>query len=109
MKHNFTAPSQIIVSCKKKGSCPACGANNGVVKKGALLKILHDYARSPGKSKRHDTISKHNTLFRDAIAYNKEVAPLVNKAVEVITPLKTLELFNNIRPDEVSSEYRGVV
>ena len=46
-------------------------------------------------------ISKHNSLFRDAIAYNKEVAPLVNKALEVITPLKTLELFNNIRPDEV--------
>lgn len=39
--------------------------------------------------------------FRDAIAYNKEVAPLVNRAVEVITPLKTLELFSNIRPDEV--------
>ena len=90
------------MSCKKKGSCPACGVSNGVVKKAALLKIVHDYGRSPGKTKKHDTISKHNTLFRDAISYNKEVAPLVNKAVEIITPLKALELFKNIRPDEVS-------
>ena len=50
-------------------------------------------------------ISKQTSLFRDAIAYNKEVAPLVNKALEVITPLKTLELFNNIRPDEVSGKF----
>ena len=38
----------MILLCKKKSSCPSCGATNGVVKKGALLKIIHDFTRAPG-------------------------------------------------------------
>ena len=81
--------------------CPSCGVANGVVKKGALLKIVHDQGRCPGKTKKSDG-GKHSSLFRDAVAYNKDIGPLVNRALEVITPLRALELFRGIRPDEVS-------
>lgn len=106
---------RIHEKAKKTSVCPYCGEVNGkqwitsslthlslrtgVVLKCALLKIAHDKYRA--QKRQHHSLNDINDVFNSAKQGNAEVATLTNSYMEILNPVRVLELFERI-PTEVS-------
>lgn len=98
---------RIVEECRKKKTCPACGALNGTVRKvaGHPLKVIHNrydaYNRSTAKSKKPPAGKVEFDLsFETAKATNPDVDKHLKKAVDDMHPLRTLNLFKKISPED---------
>lgn len=79
--------------------CPYCSATNGIVKKAAALKIIHDKFRA---KKTAEEMERWKKTFTSAVEAQKELGIYLNRAVhEDLNPLKVLDLFKRIS-DEVT-------
>lgn len=85
-------------AARKMVYCPYCSATNGVVKKVASLKIVHDKFRA---KKTAEEMMQWKQTFQKAVETQKELGPFVNRAIhEDMNPLKVMDLFKRIS-DEV--------
>lgn len=98
---------KIMEECRKKKLCPYCGALNGTVRKvpGHPLKIIHNrydaYNRSTAKSKKPPTGKvEFDQSFDTAKTANPDVDKHLKKAVDDMHPLRTLNLFKKISPED---------
>lgn len=89
---------KIVDKCKKISHCPYCEALNGFVRKSGMMKVVHEKYKSARKLV-DPVISEFQASFGPAIEYNKELDTLVNKAQEVLNPLRVITLFEQI-PDQ---------
>ncbi|XP_068736318.1 DNA-directed RNA polymerase III subunit RPC1-like isoform X2 [Montipora capricornis] len=89
---------KIVDKCKKISHCPYCEALNGFVRKSGMMKVVHEKYKSARKFV-DPVISEFQASFGPAIEYNKELDTLVNKAQEVLNPLRVITLFEQI-PDQ---------
>ncbi|XP_003391866.2 PREDICTED: DNA-directed RNA polymerase III subunit RPC1-like, partial [Amphimedon queenslandica] len=72
-------------------------STNGSVKKCGVFKILHEKIRKEKKFQSES--SAFRETFAEAVIHNRDLEQYLNKAQEILTPLKVLNLFRNI-PDE---------
>jgi len=84
--------------CKKKTECPFCGATNGMVRKLQAMRMAHEKYRVKGKE---ETGEEFAVLFLNAMDYNADLKPHIPKAMDDITPLVALTLFDKIPPEDV--------
>lgn len=79
-------------SCKKTKHCFYCGSLNGTVKKcPGALKILHDqYGKNEG------ALESRRALLEGAARSNEQLRPLLKSMIEVVDPIKALELFRKV-------------
>ncbi|KAL7990270.1 hypothetical protein Chor_013700 [Crotalus horridus] len=70
---------KISEKCRKKNTCPHCGAFNGTVKKCGLLKIIHEKYKTTKKIV-DPVVSHFIQSFDTAIEHNKEIEALLGKA-----------------------------
>lgn len=83
--------------CKKMRNCKNCGAINGVVKKAATLKVIHDKFRWIGK-KNPDEKAEWDQSFNEAKKSQPELDKFMKRAMDDLNPLKVLNLFKQIEP-----------
>ncbi|KAF2110809.1 hypothetical protein BDV96DRAFT_650427 [Lophiotrema nucula] len=98
---------KIMEECRKKKSCPYCSAINGTVRKvpGHPLKIIHNrydaYNRSTAKTKRPPPgkldFDESFVVAKSAIP---EIEKHLKKAVDDLHPLRVLNLFKKISPQD---------
>ncbi|CCH58170.1 hypothetical protein TBLA_0A03720 [Henningerozyma blattae CBS 6284] len=96
---------KILDQCKKQRRCLHCGGLNGVVKKAAAgggsasLKIIHDTFRWVGKKQ---TPEKDSWVgdWQEVLSHNPELERFVKRAMDDLNPLKTLNLFKQIKPED---------
>lgn len=96
---------KILDQCKKQRRCLECGGLNGVVKKAAAgggsasLKIIHDTFRWVGKKQ---TPEKNNWVgdWEEVLSHNPELERFVRRAMDDLNPLKTLNLFKQIKQED---------
>ena len=67
-----------------------------------MMKIIHEKYKTTKKTE-DPVITDFHQSFEDAIQSNKEITTYLNKAQEILNPLKVLQLFENIS-DEVNYE-----
>ncbi|XP_039583260.1 DNA-directed RNA polymerase III subunit RPC1 [Passer montanus] len=91
---------KVSEKCRKKNTCPYCGAFNGTVKKCGLLKIIHEKYKT-NKKVVDPIVSTFLQSFETAIEYNKEVEPLLGRAQENLNPLVVLNLFKRIPVEDI--------
>lgn len=87
-------------AARKMTHCPRCKDVNGYVKKvPTTMKIVHDKYRS--KKVAGDKQSFRNT-FNNAIRLGSgfDIAPHLNKALDDLNPLRTLDLFRRISDED---------
>lgn len=85
----------VLDRTKRVRICPWCGESNGNVKKTAgALKIVHDkYSKGP-----KEDFEERRAKFKEAMNANEELEPLLKHVVDLLDPLRVLELFRRI-PD----------
>lgn len=96
---------RIVDQCKKQRRCLKCNHINGVVKKAALgagpaaLKIIHDTFRWIGKK---STPEKEvwDGEFDLVFQRNPELEKFAKRVHDDLNPLKTLNLFKQIAPED---------
>ena len=66
------------------------------------MKIIHEKYKTTKKTE-DPVITDFHQSFEDAIQSNKEITTYLNKAQEILNPLKVLQLFENIS-DQVNYE-----
>ncbi|CCF58150.1 hypothetical protein KAFR_0D05030 [Kazachstania africana CBS 2517] len=96
---------KVMDQCKKQRRCLHCGALNGVVKKAAAgsgtasLKIIHDTFRWVGKK---STPEKDNWIgdWNEVLSHHPELERFVKRCTDDLNPLKTLNLFKQVRPED---------
>lgn len=71
----------------------------GTVKKLSMMKIVHEKYKNT-KKQEDPLITDFKNSFQAATENNKELGSLINKAQELLNPLKVLQLFENV-PNEV--------
>lgn len=59
------------------------------------MKIIHEKYKTTKKTE-DPVITEFHQSFEDAIKSNKEITTYLNKAQEILNPLKVLQLFENI-------------
>ncbi|XP_052655015.1 DNA-directed RNA polymerase III subunit RPC1 isoform X5 [Harpia harpyja] len=91
---------KVSEKCRKKNTCPYCGAFNGTVKKCGLLKIIHEKYKT-NKKVVDPIVSTFLQSFETAIEHNKEVEPLLGRAQENLNPLVVLNLFKRIPAEDI--------
>jgi DNA-directed RNA polymerase III subunit RPC1 len=98
---------KIMEECRKRKNCPYCGALNGTVRKvpGHPLKVIHNrydaFLRSTAKSKKTPLGRKDfEESFETARAANNDIDKNFKKAVDDMHPLRTLNLFKKISPED---------
>lgn len=89
---------KILEKCKKTSTCPYCLDKNGTVKKLSMMKIVHEKYKNT-KKQEDPLITDFKNSFQAATENNKELGSLINKAQELLNPLKVLQLFENV-PNE---------
>lgn len=96
---------KVVDQCKKQRRCLRCGSLNGVVKKAAAgsgsasLKILHDTFRWVGKKSAPEK-DKWVGDWKTVLAHNPELERYVKKCMDDLNPLKTLNLFKQVAPED---------
>ncbi|XP_043911596.1 DNA-directed RNA polymerase III subunit RPC1 [Protopterus annectens] len=90
---------KISEKCRKKNTCPYCGAFNGPVKKCGLLKIMHEKYKT-NKKVVDPFVSEFLQSFDLAIEHNKEVETLLGRAQENLNPLVVLNLLRRIPTED---------
>lgn len=98
---------KIMEECRKKKTCTYCGALNGTVRKvpGHPLKVIHNrydaYNRSTAKTKKPPAGKvEFDQSFETAKSTNTDVDKHLKKAVDDMHPLRTLNLFLKISPED---------
>ncbi|KAH8723412.1 hypothetical protein GQ44DRAFT_710242 [Phaeosphaeriaceae sp. PMI808] len=98
---------KILDDCRKKKNCPYCHALQGTVRKvpGHPLKIIHNrydaFNRSTAKTKKPPMgKTEFDQSFDTAKAANPDLDKHLKKAVDDMHPLRTLNLFKNISPED---------
>ncbi|KAJ1678800.1 DNA-directed RNA polymerase III subunit C1 (rpo31), partial [Spiromyces aspiralis] len=87
----------VNAKCSKVTYCPHCNAVNGVVKKGAALKIVHDKFRQKRTAGEQDRFLESMT---NAINSIPELRKVKNKASEEMTPLRVYQLFQRVTAED---------
>ncbi|KAL6940642.1 DNA-directed RNA polymerase III subunit C1 (rpo31) [Hanseniaspora vineae] len=96
---------KILDQCKKQRRCLKCGGLNGVVKKAAAggtsaaLKIIHDTFRWVGKKsppEKEEWLGDWAGVFKN----NPELEKYMRRCMDDLNPLKTLNLFKQIKPED---------
>ncbi|KAL3233552.1 DNA-directed RNA polymerase III subunit RPC1 [Nakaseomyces bracarensis] len=96
---------KVLDQCKKQRRCLHCGALNGVVKKAAAgagtasLKIIHDTFRWVGKKAAPEK-DRWVGDWKEVLMHNPELERYVKRATDDLNPLKTLNLFKQILPED---------
>ncbi|KAG0679034.1 DNA-directed RNA polymerase III subunit C1 (rpo31) [Kluyveromyces marxianus] len=96
---------KILDQCKKQRRCFRCGDLNGVVKKAAAgsgsaaLKIIHDTFRWVGKKSAPEK-DRWVGEWKQVIENNPELERYVKRCMDDLNPLKVLNLFKQITPDD---------
>ncbi|DBB09251.1 hypothetical protein WJX82_001205 [Trebouxia sp. C0006] len=84
--------------CKRCKLCPWCGSVNGTVKKATgSLKYFHDKYNSKTQFAEHQ---KYVETFEEAMQYNEQIRPHVNKVADDLSPLRVLALFSAITAED---------
>ncbi|KAL7990271.1 hypothetical protein Chor_013701, partial [Crotalus horridus] len=91
---------KISEKCRKKNTCPHCGAFNGTVKKCGLLKIIHEKYKTTKKIV-DPVVSHFIQSFDTAIEHNKEIEALLGKAQENLNPLMVLNILKRIPAEDI--------
>ncbi|KAH7082572.1 hypothetical protein BKA63DRAFT_501235 [Paraphoma chrysanthemicola] len=98
---------KILEDCRKKKTCPYCDALQGTVRKvpGHPLKIIHNrydaFNRSTAKTKKAPAGKiEFDQSFETAKAANPDLDKHLKKAVDDMHPLRTLNLFKKISPED---------
>ena len=98
---------RILDDCRKKKTCPYCHALQGTVRKvpSHPLKIIHNrydaYNRSTAKTKKPPPGKlEFDHSFETAKAANPELDKHLKKAVDDMHPLRVLNLFKKISPED---------
>jgi DNA-directed RNA polymerase III subunit RPC1 len=98
---------KVLGDCRKKKACPYCGALQGTVRKvpGHPLKIIHNrydtFNRSTAKSKKAPAGKiEFDQSFETAKATNPDLDKHLKKAVDDMHPLRALNLFKKISPED---------
>lgn len=96
---------KVLDQCKKQRRCLNCGMLNGVVKKAAAgsgsasLKIIHDTFRWVGKKSVPEK-DKWIGDWKEVLDHNPELERYMKRSMDDLNPLKTLNLFKQIRPED---------
>lgn len=93
----MTVLKAAIKEAKKVVYCPYCQNSNGVVKKGGVLKLVHEKFRS--KKTELEKEAFYNS-FKPAVNFAPELKPHVGKAMEDLNPLRVYQLFQNIPSED---------
>ena len=96
---------KVLDQCKKQRRCLSCGGLNGVVKRAAAgsgsasLKIIHDTFRWVGKK---SSPEKDQWIgdWQEVLSNNPELERYAKRCMDDLNPLKTLNLFKQIKPDD---------
>lgn len=92
---------QIHDKAKKISKCPFCKSVNGVIKKGGLLKIVHDKFRN-AKSKDDPIFAKHVVAYNNVLEYDKELETVLTPGMSfILTPLDVLNLLERIPENDI--------
>ncbi|KAF3042772.1 hypothetical protein E8E11_000297 [Didymella keratinophila] len=98
---------RILDDCRKKKTCPYCNALQGTVRKvpGHPLKIIHNrydaYNRSTAKTKKAPAGKiEFDQSFDTAKSANPELDKHLKKAADDMHPLRALNLFKKISPED---------
>jgi DNA-directed RNA polymerase III subunit RPC1 len=98
---------KILEDCRKKKTCPYCDALQGTVRKvpGHPLKIIHNrydaFNRSTAKTKKPPAGKvEFDQSFDTAKAANPDLDKHLKKAVDDMHPLRALNLFKKISPED---------
>jgi DNA-directed RNA polymerase III subunit RPC1 len=98
---------KVMEICRKKKSCPYCGGLNGTIRKvtGHPLKVVHNrydaYNRSTAKAKVAPPGKvEFDQSFETVKATLPEVEKHMKKAADDMHPLRTLNLFKKISPED---------
>jgi DNA-directed RNA polymerase III subunit RPC1 len=98
---------KVMEECRKKKICSYCSAINGTVRKvpGHPLKVIHNrydaFNRSTARSKVAPPGKvEFDQSFETAKTANPEVEKHLKKAVDDMHPLRTLNLFKKISPED---------
>lgn len=96
---------RINEQCRKTKTCQYCGTVNGQIRKVAALKLAHDkytvFNKSTAKSKQEPPGSiAFKASFEEAKKHNPELDKHVKKAMEDLSPLRVLKLFQLISPSD---------
>ncbi|AGO12592.1 AaceriAER252Cp [[Ashbya] aceris (nom. inval.)] len=96
---------KVLDQCKKQRRCLHCGMLNGVVKKAAAgsgsaaLKIIHDTFRWVGKKSAPEK-DKWIGDWNQVLHHSPELERYMKRTMENLNPLKTLNLFKQISPQD---------
>jgi len=98
---------KVLEDCRKKKTCPYCDALQGTVRKvpGHPLKIIHNrydaFNRSTAKTKKPPAGKVEFDLsFDTAKSANPDLDKHLKKAVDDMHPLRALNLFKKISPED---------
>lgn len=105
-KRKLDVLKTVAARCKRVARCPRCKAFNGPVKKvpGALtIRVVHDRHRAKAAS---GAFAEHRAKFAHAFESTKEMDRILgaqgkSKVLELLHPLRVLELFRHIPPHDV--------
>ncbi|KJE94482.1 polymerase III polypeptide A [Capsaspora owczarzaki ATCC 30864] len=100
MLHKRAICKKVNEKCRRLHNCPYCNAPNGPVKKVAFMKLSHDTYRMSEKQRSDDRVDFLNS-FQEAVARNKDLRPLLTKAMDELNPLRVLRLFEAIPNEDV--------
>ncbi|KAI0196975.1 DNA-directed RNA polymerase III subunit RPC1 [Astrocystis sublimbata] len=91
--------------CRKAKHCPYCGAVNGQIRKVGALKLVHDkfitYSKSTSAKKQPPPSKvEFDSSFAEARKHVNDLDKHLRKAFEDLNPLRVLNLFKQITPDD---------
>ena len=69
-----------------------------------MMKIIHEKYKTTKKTEDPVIVDFHNS-FEEALKSNKEIGTFLNKAQELLNPLKVLQLFENISDQVIINSY----
>lgn len=105
-QQRFALIKRIQEDAYKTHVCSRCGATNGDVKRGRPMRVIHDtHAVKLRRWERsaEDLLEVDNiTAELESAAYmNKDLADHLKKGIEVLDPVRVLDLFSRILPNEM--------
>lgn len=109
---NNTILRDIWEKSRKVKVCPYCDRRNGTVKKIGALRIVHypDENKPPSKKKEDDDDDDYNNeyerlpanpAFTIAVKDNPDLKKHILKAADDLTPLRVLQIFEKVPPEDV--------
>lgn len=92
---------QVLKAAKKNTKCQHCDCLNGTVKKGGLMKIVHEKLK--GKKKTDPLVTAALDELLSAAGNNKELASMLTPSAlqEELNPIEVMKIFKNIPKAEI--------